>query len=242
LTNKITYKQFGENAILIEWKPIIDKNILSDIITYKEKILQSDLEYLDIIQSYNSLTILFNFKINNVKNKIFKLQSIYSSTLEIEKKTLYKWEIPVCYDLDFGIDLQEISNKLKISIDKIIKLHTAPTYTIFFIGFLPGFFYLGGLDKKLFFDRKSTPRLHVDKGTVAIGGMQTGIYPNNSAGGWNIIGKTPIDLFNANKENPCFAKAGDEIKFRSISKEEFYQIEKDITVNVFKIHKTLKYD
>ena len=72
--------------------------------------------------------------------------------------------------------------------------------------------------------------------------MQTGIYTNNSAGGWNIIGKTPIDLFNANKENPCFAKAGDEIKFRSISKEEFYQIEKDITVNVFKIHKTLKYD
>ena len=136
MTNKITYKKFGENAILIEWKPIIDKNILSDIITYKEKILQSDLEYLDIIQSYNSLTIVFNFKINNVKNKIFKLQSIYSSTLEIEKKTLYKWEIPVCYDLDFGIDLQEISNKLKISIDKIIKLHTAPTYTIFFIGFL----------------------------------------------------------------------------------------------------------
>ena len=124
MTNKITYKQFGENAILIEWKPIIDKNILSDIITYKEKILQSDLEYLDIIQAYNSLTIVFNFKINKVKNKIFKLQSIYSSTLEIEKKTLYKWEIPVCYDLDFGIDLQKISNKLKISIDKIIKLHT----------------------------------------------------------------------------------------------------------------------
>ena len=150
MTNQITYKLFGDNAIIIEWEPIIDKKILSDIITYKEKILQSDLEYLDIIQAYNSLTIVFNFKVNNVKNKIFKLQSIYSSTLEIEKKTLYKWEIPVCYDLDFGIDLKEISKKLKISID--------------------------------------------------------------------------------------------EIKFRSISKEEFYQIEKDITVNVFKIHKTLKYD
>ena len=95
----------------------------------------------------------------------------------------------------FGIDLDEIAQKKKLSIDEIIELHTTPKYQVFSIGFLPGFLYLGGLDKRLHFDRKSVPRLAVKKGAVGIGGMQTGIYPKTSPGGWHIIGNSPVIFF-----------------------------------------------
>jgi inhibitor of KinA len=99
--------------------------------------------------------------------------------------------------------------------------------------------YLGGLHKQLFFERKANPRLNVPKGAVAIGGEQTGVYPTESAGGWNIIGKTPVNFFNINEDNPCFAEAGDFIKFVPIDKNQFLQIEKEVKDASYKISKTL---
>jgi len=118
-------------------------------------------------------------------------------------------------------------------------MHSNNIYTVFFMGFLPGFMYLGGLDERLFFNRKPNPRLHIAKGSVAIGGKQTGVYPSKSAGGWNIIGRTPISFFNIKDEIPCFTKAGDKIKFVPISLDEYHRIEKRIVKNTYTISKTV---
>ncbi|WP_298780036.1 5-oxoprolinase subunit PxpB [uncultured Polaribacter sp.] len=236
--HKLTYKPFGKQAVLIEWNASIDKNILNDILLFKEKLRNKKPDlYTDLIVGYNSLTIKYKEKINNFLNEVEYLKSIYKIDFQFLKKDNFIWEIPVCYDTKFGVDLEEISTKSNLSIQEIIKLHSEKIYTVFFIGFLPGFLYLGGLDSKLFFNRKPNPRLKVAKGTVAIGGEQTGIYPSESAGGWNIIGLTPINFFDVQKENPCFAKAGDQIKFKQISLKEFIALEKEVEKSNYIISK-----
>lgn len=225
----------------MEWQAIIDAEILNDILLFKEKIIaKNNIDFVDLIQGYNSLTIIYQSFITDFNKEMLLLKSIYSSALKIKKQTYFKWEIPVCYDLKFGIDLEEISQKTDLKIEKIIKLHSEAVYRIYFIGFLPGFLYLGGLNEQLFFDRKPNPRLNVAKGSVGIGGKQTGVYPQKSAGGWNIIGKTPIIFFNIENANPCFAKAGDFIKFKPISVDEFYQLEKEIKEKTYQLNKTLQ--
>lgn len=240
MVKQITYKPFGKKAILIEWQSIIDDKILDDILLFKEKITSTEkTEIVDIIQAYNSLTVVYKNYIFNFDDKVHQLKQVYTSTLKKGKANNFQWEIPVCYDVEFGIDLEEISQKSNLEIDAIIQLHSSALYKIYFIGFLPGFLYLGGLDSKIYFDRKPNPRLNVPKGAVGIGGKQTGVYPNNSAGGWNIIGKTPVDFFDVEKENPCFAKPGDFIKFKSISLDEFYQLEKEVQEKTYQLTKTL---
>ena len=242
MDKQLIYKPFGERAILIQWKAVINAEILKDILVFKAKVEQAKLTHIvDIIQGYHSLTILYNSYDFNLAKEVALLKSLYTSNYNIDDQKFYQWEIPVCYDVEFGIDLEEIVQLKKIDINSIIKLHTTAVYTVYFIGFLPGFLYLGGLHQQLFMDRKANPRLKVLKGSVGIGGKQTGVYPNDSAGGWNIIGKTPVIFFDVNKSNPCFAKPGDTIKFKAISKEKYYQLESKIEKGTYQIHKTLQY-
>lgn len=237
--NKLTYKRFGNSAVLIEWSAIISEEILEDILSFKQKIfLEKKIVFLEIVQGYNSLTIIYTKDDFNFNKEVQVLKELYISTLKKEQQDFFQWEIPVCYDPKFGIDLQEISLQKKIAIDQIIQLHSATIYRVYFIGFLPGFLYLGGLDEQLFVDRKSNPRLNVLKGAVGIGGKQTGVYPNNSAGGWNIIGNTPVNFFDTEMDTLCFAKAGDYIKFNAITLDEYYCIKTEIKEKKYKIVKT----
>lgn len=238
-----SYKPFGKHAILIEWHQDIDAHILEDLLRFKEEIKKERSHLIvDFIVGYHSLTLKYKENIFNYTDEIEILQSIYKKDFTAIKTPHFLWEIPVCYDLEFGVDLEEMTLKSRLSIQEIISHHSAKIYTVFFIGFLPGFLYLGGLDSDLFFDRKSTPRLKVAKGSVAIGGKQTGIYPSSSAGGWNLIGKTPINFFDVKKQQPCFAAAGDSIKFIPISLKTFYRLEKEVAENKYSISKTLVHD
>ncbi|MFK8059947.1 MAG: 5-oxoprolinase subunit PxpB [Polaribacter sp.] len=240
MDKEISFKPFGKKAILIEWKSIISDEILKDILSFKSKIEnQKKVFFTDLIVGYNSLTIKYIKEIKNFEEEVKNLKSIYLSTLEKVTKRNYTWQIPVCYDVSFGIDLEEVSEKSKLTIEQIIKLHSEKLYTVFFIGFLPGFLYLGGLNKQLYFDRKPNPRLKVEKGSLAIGGKQTGVYPVDSPGGWNVIGKTPVNFFDLKNREPCFANAGDKIKFKPISLTEFHQIKKEVEQNKYQLSKTL---
>ena len=233
---KLTYKPFGERAILIEWPLKINKNILSDIILFKEKILHKNIkQILELRSSYNSLLIIYNVFIKNYKFKIESLNKIYESDVLRIKLESNLWKIPVCYHDEFALDLDIISKQKNISKSEIIKQHTQTIYTVYFIGFLPGFLYLGGLNERLHIPRKSTPRLHIEKGAVAIGGKQTGVYPNASPGGWNIIGNSPIRFFDVSKETPCFAKAGDAIQFYPISIKDHHDIKTLVAANAYQI-------
>lgn len=221
---KISYKPFGEFAILIEWPSKINEAILADIIGFKSKIEES-INLQEIIVGYNSLLLVSSYKIHDIDEKMYALNELYHQASKIKTSEVRHWEIPVCYDAKFGVDLEYISKKNNIAVEEIIKLHIERTYTIYFVGFLPGFLYLGGLNDKIAIPRKSTPRLKVPKGAVAIGGNQTGIYPEESAGGWNIIGNSPISFFDVKKKYPCFGKIGDTISFKSISIKEYKDFE-----------------
>lgn len=228
----LTYKPLSPFAILIQWPSKIDKKIIKDILAFESKI-ENLTEIVDTIIAYNSVTILYKDSIKNFTNKVTELENIYAKTSEFELKSNRIWQIPVCYHPSFGLDLEELACDKKLTINEVIKKHTEPNYFVFFMGFQPGFPYLGGLDKILFTPRKATPRIRVDKGSVGIGGEQTGVYSQESSGGWNIIGRTPVDFFNQKKQSPSFLKPGDSIKFHSIDLYTMKELEGEISRGVY---------
>lgn len=129
--------------------------------------------------------------------------------------------IPVCYDLEFGPDLEDIANQAKIPAREVIRLHSSATYRVHFLGFTPGFAYLGGLPEALHMPRLSRPRRQVPAGTVAIAGSQAGVYPVDSPGGWQLIGRTPVRVFDPNATRPALLGSGDLVKFSAIDRATF---------------------
>jgi len=130
-------------------------------------------------------------------------------------------EIPVCYDPEFAPDLDDVVRHAGISATEVVDLHSTAEYRVACIGFVPGFPFLAGLPKKLTTPRRETPRKEIPPGSVGIGGAQTGIYPLRSPGGWNLIGRTPLKLFDPTKNPPALLRAGDHVRFRAITREEF---------------------
>jgi inhibitor of KinA len=233
---KLTYKPLGARAILVEWPSVISKEILRDIIQFKTTIeVKNITSIVELKSAYNSLLISYNSICRNFENEVNILKNIYLSPKLSNDMMSVLWKIPVCYDDSFGIDLQHIFDLTGLSKRDIISRHCDAIYTVYFIGFLPGFLYLGGLDDSLKIPRKGTPRLKIEKGSVGIGGNQTGIYPCESPGGWNIIGNSPISFFDVSKQVPCFAKPGDKIIFKSITKKEHIDIKLLVDAGVYQI-------
>ncbi|WP_372937102.1 5-oxoprolinase subunit PxpB [Seonamhaeicola sp.] len=232
----LTYRQYGERTILIEWPQKISKSILYDVLNFKNKIVEIKHDsVLEITHAYCSIIVSFKEALIDFDKEVEILKSIYNRDSK-KTKTNYKlWKIPVCYDFSFGIDLEALAHAKGLPVKEVIKLHSQALYTVYFIGFLPGFLYLGGLDEVLHTPRKNTPRLKVKKGAVAIGGNQTGVYPNESPGGWNIIGNSPINFFNIKNKIPCFASAGDQIQFYPISLKEHQDIKTLVNAGVYQL-------
>lgn len=183
----------------------------------------------DTIIAYSSLTIFYDpgiiLKHRQGFHSAFEFvsqqleHSFHNSIIEDDEPNS-QFRIPVCYDPEFGIDLPAVSEYTKLSVDEIIQIHQSKSYRVYMLGFLPGFAYMGELDAALYMPRKDTP-IGVTAGSVGITSNQTGIYPLNSPGGWRIIGRTPISLFDPSRSRPVEMRAGDHIQFYAISKEEF---------------------
>lgn len=133
-------------------------------------------------------------------------------------------EIPVCYGGEFGPDVQALAELHNISTEEVVHLHSSASYTVYFLGFVPGFAYLGGLPERLATPRLATPRKSVPAGSVAIGGNQTGVYPTSTPGGWRLIGKTPLKLFDPSAAHASFFELGDEVRFVPITSDEFARL------------------
>jgi len=144
---------------------------------------------------------------------------------KLEKVKTRTVEVPVCYGGDFGPDLGLVAKQAKLSPEEVIKRHAKADYLVYLIGFAPGFPYLGGLPKELATPRHARPRMVVPPGSVGIAGHQTGIYPLSTPGGWNLIGRTPLRLFHPAENPPSLLRAGDEVKFRVITADEFARLE-----------------
>jgi inhibitor of KinA len=130
-------------------------------------------------------------------------------------------EVPVCYEDEFAPDLREVAWHAGLSLQDVVRRHSAAMYRVNCVGFTPGFPYLSGLPTELATPRRVSPRKEIPAGAVGIGGTQTGIYPRKSPGGWNIIGRTPLSLFEVKREPPSLLQAGDRVRIRRISREEF---------------------
>ena len=141
-----------------------------------------------------------------------------------QKLPTQRTEMPVCYGGEYGPDLGKIAQRAGVSPDEVVERHLRAEYTVAMLGFAPGFPYLLGLDPALHAPRRANPRTRVPAGSVAIGGAQTGIYPRELPGGWNLIGRTPLALFDARHEPPCLLAPGDRVRFRAIDADEFRRL------------------
>lgn len=235
-------RAFGEHTILLEWPARIDEETHRNVLRYMNQIGRDYKDWLvDVVPAYHSVA-LFVDPSKNINDFLVELRSGLTDISEEKKRSHHLISIPVCYDAQFGWDLQELARSKDLSISEIIRLHTAPVYKVYFMGFLPGFPYLGGLDPKLTMQRKSQPRQIVEKGSVGIGGAQTGIYPCQSPGGWHIIGRTPLELFDPEAATPTVINVGDSLKFEAVTMDEYELIKVEMESGTFSWRKEVLND
>lgn len=218
---KISIASLGAEFLLLSWPANISVELSEEVLAFEKFITHNLSKFiLATNPAYASLCIRYNNKISFAELKKLLLDAYLNFDVNIVETKKY-WEIPVCYHRKLGPDLLECAHRTSLTLETLIELHTKPFYRIYFIGFLPGFLYLGGLDKQLFIPRKETPRTKVPKGAVGIAGQQTGIYPQASPGGWQLIGQTKVELFHPNQTPPTTFQPGDYLKFKAITLEEF---------------------
>jgi inhibitor of KinA len=223
----------GDSAITIEWGNQIDSSVNDEVIARYHNLLLNPLPGMaECVPTYTSLTIYFNISL--LKKKLLPYETVY----DFIRKEINTWlqeppkksfiarrliSIPVCYEKEFAIDLSYAAAMKNMDEKELIRLHHTTIYRVYMIGFLPGFAYMGKVDDRIGLPRKLQP-VNTLAGSVGIAGLQTGIYPFNSPGGWQIIGQTPLKIFDPLKKESCLLKAGDNVQLYPISKEEFYAL------------------
>lgn len=232
-----TYKIFplGDSALTIDFGNRIDEKINQEVIARFHHLKNEPIEgVLDIVPAYSSISVFYDTW--HLQKKIHPGGLVYDWMKDqvdvLIKQSLNDYEIkemlvhiPVCYDLDYAPDLQKLSKEKNMSPEELISIHTAGTYKIYMLGFLPGFAYMGEVDERIAAKRKDQP-VNMVAGSVGIAGRQTGIYPLDSPGGWQIIGRTPWKLFDPERPEPVLLNAGEKVQFYSIGKEEFNEMQK----------------
>jgi len=207
----------GDSAVLIQLGDEIDLTInqrvhaLANLITASsiDGIIETVPAYATLLVHYDPLMLSFAQIKNHLLTKLSQAQ-------ENETRKPRLVEVSVQYGGEFGIDLESVASHLRLSVEDVIRIHSEKTYTVYMMGFTPGYPYMGKLDDAIIMPRLETPRTKVPAGTVAIAGSQTGIYSIESPGGWNLIGWTPLKLFDPESNSPFLFAPGDEVKFAPI--------------------------
>jgi len=185
-------------------------------------------EVHDVVPALGGLALHFHpsFEGNAQEAAAALVEACLDAGLPKEPDVLRTIEVPVCYAPEFGMDLNDVSEKTKLPVQEIVDRHAAGNYRVLMIGFAPGHAYMGGLDPRLAVPRRATPRIVVPAGAVAIANDQTVVYPYAISGGWNVIGRTPLTVFDAGRQEPSLFGAGDRVKFRPVGRDEFLRLEK----------------
>lgn len=233
-TNDFHCYYLSETSVTVKFGDIIDDNLFEIISQFNKQLQQNNFTgFVTSVQAYTTLTVYYDpilvsksdlrgetcyDKVVNHLNQLATAETRYASA-SIKKVT-----IPVCYDSKFGLDLADIAEHTKLAVADVIELHASAIYKVHMIGFVPGFAYLGGMDEHLSMPRKAIPRKAVPMGSVGIAGKQTGIYPLETPGGWQILGRTPLELFSLNREQASLLQPGDLVNFEPIDLEQFEEL------------------
>jgi KipI family sensor histidine kinase inhibitor len=216
------FRLMGDRGLLLEFgdeiSPEVNEKVRRMTLAIQAEVIEGIVE---IVPTYRSLLILYNpliLSIDDLKKRLERIEKGLQQTPFPEPKLT---RIPVLYGGPYGPDLEEVAKYHRISHEEVIQLHCSKPYFIYMIGFMPGFPYMGELPEGLITPRLKTPRLSVPTGSVAIAQRQTGIYPMESPGGWQIIGRTPVKLFNPEREPPALLQMGDLVQFYPIGEMEF---------------------
>jgi len=219
-----TFLLMGDRGLLIEFGDAISAEVNEKVRKMALAIQAEPLEgIIEVVPTYRSLLVLYNPLVIPLENLKKRLKQLEEGLQKISFPDPTLTRIPVLYGGTFGPDLRKVSEYLHLASEEVIRLHCSKPYFIYMIGFMPGFPYMGELPDALITPRLKTPRLSVPAGSVAIAQKQTGIYPVESPGGWQILGRTPVKLFNPEEEPPALLRMGDLVQFYPISEKEFQE-------------------
>ncbi|MEW6424590.1 MAG: 5-oxoprolinase subunit PxpB [Bacillota bacterium] len=217
------FRTAGDSGLLIEWENRIHQRINRQVQTAAEKIAGLD-GIVELVPAYRTVTVYYDPRRAAYHELVEEIKERLSAGAAPKKTRPKTVEIPVCYGGEYGPDLDFVAGYHGLEPAEVVALHTKSPYHVYMLGFLPGFPYLGGLPERLATPRLDSPRMSVPAGSVGIAGNQTGIYPVASPGGWRIIGRTPLALFDPAKEPPALLSPGDQVRFVPIDEREFTQL------------------
>jgi len=226
---KIKILAAGDSSLLIEFgkeiSPEINKKITSVVRLLKGQQIAG---IIDMIPSFCALLINYDPRVIDYEHMKQRIEKMMQLDVKASEALTQIFEIPVCYGGEYGADIEEIARLANMTQEEVIQVHSSKDYLIYMLGFMPGFSYLGGLDERIHTPRLENPRRKISAGSVGIGGSQTGIYPLDSPGGWQLLGRTPVKTYDANREQPILFEAGDYIRFIPVVEEEYLEIKKRV--------------
>ena len=238
MENSVKFLFSGDSALVIEFGNEISVDINKKIRKMMDDIKKENIDgIVELVPTYCSLLINYDVLKFDYNTLVEKLKTFLNNNLETaegEEVTLV--EIPTLYNDEVGPDLSYVAEHNKLSKEEVIKIHTGTDYLVYMLGFMPGFTYLGGMSEKIATPRLESPRLQIYPGSVGIAGKQTGMYPSMSPGGWRIIGRTPLKLYNPDSDTPVYISSGDYVRYVSISEEEYNDILKKVENNEYKLN------
>lgn len=227
---QVRFLNLGDSALTLEFGDIIDQDITSRVAAFDRRLHEDRATghlhgVIETVPTYRSLTVIFDPII--LPREVLKthMVALFDENINARKRTIRNWRLPVCYDEMFGSDLAAVASAKGLTPTEVISLHAGQSYMVYMIGFLPGFPYMGDLNPKIHMPRHRTPRVRVPIGSVAITGKQTAIYPWESPGGWQILGRCPIPLFDAMSTEPALLTQSDQVEFKPVSVEQFHTLE-----------------
>lgn len=222
-------ESLGEAALLLRFGASIDEAVNQRVLGVWRALQDAAIPgVIESIPAYATLTVCFDPMHHDVAGLSVRLQSLLRGTVSLDPFEGRQVELPVCYEGEHAPDIDELAQHAGVSIAEVVRRHSETEYRVFFLGFAPGFPYLGGLDPALAMPRRDTPRLAVPAGSVAIGGAQTGVYPQRSPGGWRLIGRTPVRLFDPAREPACLLSPGDRLRFVPVTAAEFARLQSGV--------------
>lgn len=222
------YMPFGDSALVVKFGDVIDVEVNRKVLALDQALRQRKVFGVEeCVPTYGSLLIRYNPLKTTYEQLVYQIRDIERTmqTAPTKKTETKEIIIPTVYGGEYGPDLKQVAELHGLTEEEVVRIHSNRPYTVYMIGFVAGFPYLGVVDDVIATPRLKTPRIKVPEGSVGIAGKQTGIYPREAPGGWRIIGRTPLKLFDPTKDPPALLKPGDTVRFKPITETEFQALE-----------------